>query len=214
MAVGGKKGRLGESLRAIRRARELTLEEVARLTGIARSTLSKVENGQMSLTYDKLLQISEGLQIEIAELFGASGGRPGGIVMGRRSLSWRGDGVKVETSNYDYLYLFADLAPKRMQPMICRIRTRSLEEFGDLVTHSGEEFFMVLEGAVEVVTEFYSPVRLESGDSIYLDSSMKHAYLSVGEGDALAVAVCSSLREDIAIPYEGGKKPRGEGFGI
>lgn len=60
--------RLGECLRAARAARGLTLKEASLRSELAASTLSKVENGQMSLTYDKLLQISHGLQISIAEL--------------------------------------------------------------------------------------------------------------------------------------------------
>ncbi|UTP38299.1 XRE family transcriptional regulator [Phenylobacterium sp. LH3H17] len=202
MANGDDKGRLGQCLRSIRKGRGLTLEEVARQTGIARSTLSKVENGQMSLTYDKLLQISEGLRVDIAELFGASQQGGPGSGMGRRSMFWRGEGANVETKNYDHVYMFTDLAKKRMQPIMCRMHARTMEEFGDLVTHSGEEFIVVLEGAIEVVTEFYSPVRLEAGDGIYIDSGMKHAYLSVGDGDARAIAVCSSSSEDIleALP--------------
>ncbi|WP_163362811.1 helix-turn-helix domain-containing protein, partial [Klebsiella aerogenes] len=52
---------LGDCLKAARRIRGLTLKEVSERTGMALSTLSKVENHQMSLTYDKLLQLSAGL---------------------------------------------------------------------------------------------------------------------------------------------------------
>ena len=48
--------RLGQCLRAVRHRHGLTLQDVVERTGVALSTLSKVENDQMSLTYDKLLQ--------------------------------------------------------------------------------------------------------------------------------------------------------------
>ncbi|MGC2780081.1 MAG: helix-turn-helix transcriptional regulator, partial [Bradyrhizobium sp.] len=72
---------LGLCLKAARQTRGLTLKQVAEKTGMALSTLSKVENGLMSLTYDKLLQLTSGLQMDIAELFSpaaprAEPGRP------------------------------------------------------------------------------------------------------------------------------------------
>src|SRR5437588_120361 len=65
----GANSQLGQCLKAARQARGLTLKQVAERTGMALSTLSKVENGLMSLTYDKLLQLTSGLKMEIAELF-------------------------------------------------------------------------------------------------------------------------------------------------
>ncbi|PNB45040.1 transcriptional regulator, partial [Pseudomonas sp. FW305-130] len=48
----GANSQLGQCLKAARQARGLTLKQVAERTGMALSTLSKVENGLMSLTYD------------------------------------------------------------------------------------------------------------------------------------------------------------------
>ncbi len=186
--------KLGESLRALRRRHGWTLQDVSERTGVAISTLSKVENDQMSLTYDKLLQISEGLGLTLAELFAppveGAGGPAGALT--RRAVSLPGDGLPQLTPNYDYLYLCTDLVQRRMVPVLSRLRARSIEQFGPLVRHSGEEFVYVVAGAVEVHTEHYAPVRLEQGASAYIDSTMGHAYISVGEGDATLLSVCSS----------------------
>ena len=45
---------LGLRVRELRKARNWTLEQAATQAGLARSTLSKIENGQMSPTYDAL----------------------------------------------------------------------------------------------------------------------------------------------------------------
>jgi adenosine deaminase len=58
------RARLGRALRAIRNGLGISLAEVALRTGVSVSTLSKVENSQRSLTYDKLVQLSEGLKVE------------------------------------------------------------------------------------------------------------------------------------------------------
>ena len=186
--------KLGENLKSLRQRHGWTLQEVSRQTGVAVSTLSKVENDQMSLTYDKLLQISEGLGINLAELLSTPAE---GAMLARRSISRPGEGLPQLTPNYDYLYLCTELQRKRMVPEIGRVKTRSIEAFGPLLRHSGEEFIYVLDGAIEVHTDHYAPVRLDKGGSIYIDSTMGHAYISVGEGDAIILGVCSSPEPDL-----------------
>ncbi|SDR57622.1 transcriptional regulator, XRE family with cupin sensor [Rhizobiales bacterium GAS191] len=189
---------LGDCLKAARRARGLTLKDVAARTGMAMSTLSKVENHQMSLTYDKLLQLSAGLGMEIAELFHTPGaGAESASYTARRSISRAGQGQLVRTKSYSYLYQCTDLLGKRMVPIMAEIAVRTLEEFGPLMRHAGEEYFMVTEGRVAVHTEFYAPEILEAGDGIYLDSNMGHAYLNVGDGPARAICVCSGDARDL-----------------
>lgn len=187
--------KLGENLRALRRRHGWKLQDVSNKTGIAISTLSKVENDQMSLTYDKLLQISEGLGLNIAEFLSEDQSQASGLA--RRSVNRKGDGVRQLTPNYDYLYLSPDITQKRMVPVLTRVRARTLEDFGALVRHSGEEFIFVLEGSIEVHTEHYQPIRLDTGESTYLDSTMGHAYLAIGEQDALVLGVCSSPQPNL-----------------
>jgi len=62
--------------------------------------------------------------------------------------------------------------------------------------HAGEEYLLVLEGRVAVHSEFYAPEILETGDGIYIDSNMGHAYLNAGDGPARAICVCSAEARD------------------
>ena len=110
------------------------------------STLSKVEHDRLTLTYDKLVQLSQRLDIRMSDLFAEAAPAADSAVTGRRSIGRMADAVRVETPNYDYYYLCTELRQKRMIPILTRIRAKSLEEFGDLVSHSGEEYIHVLEG--------------------------------------------------------------------
>lgn len=188
------KARLGRALRAIRGQMGLTLADVAARTGVAVSTLSKVENGQLSLTYDKLVALSEGLRVDIAALFDpeprVDAAPPG--VTARRSITRLGQGLRVQTPNYDYRYLCTDLAKKAMVPILITIRARSLVRFGSFSTHSGEELIYILRGEVEVHTEFYEPTALRAGEAMYIDSTMRHAFLTTGKRSALMLNVCHS----------------------
>jgi len=163
-------------------------------SGIPLSTLSKVENDRLTLTYDKLAQLSEKLQIPISDLFAET--EQVEAITARRSIGKVEDAVRVTTPNYDYYYLCTELRRKRMVPVLTRIRAKSLSEFGDLVSHAGEEYIHVLEGTIVVHTQFYDPVTLKTGEAIYIDSNMGHAYVAAEDcAEALVLGVCSSADE-------------------
>jgi transcriptional regulator with XRE-family HTH domain len=189
---------LGQLLKALRSRNGWTLKEMSERSGIPVSTLSKVEHDRLTLTYDKLLQLSQRLRIRMSELFAETSDAGETSVTARRSIGQADRAVRVTTPNYDYHYLCTELRRKRMIPVITAIRAKSLAEFGDLVRHSGEEFVYVLKGRVVVHTEFYDPVLLEEGESIYIDSSMGHAYLAgPGCDEAMTIATCSSAEDDL-----------------
>jgi hypothetical protein len=51
---------------------------------------------------------------------------------------------------------------------------------------------------VEIHTEFYEPILLQTGESIYIDSTMGHAYVAPkGQDDALLLGICSSADDDL-----------------
>ncbi|HMN46492.1 MAG TPA: XRE family transcriptional regulator [Povalibacter sp.] len=189
---------LGRLLRSLRTRNDWTLKEMSKRTGIPLSTLAKVEHDRLTLTYDKLLQLSERLKIPMADLFAEPSEGPEPAVTARRSIGRLDRAIRVNTRNYDYYYLCAELRRKRMIPVLTRIRAKSVGEFGELVHHSGEEYIYVLEGRIEIHTEFYDPIVLEAGESIYIDSNMGHAYVAAeGCDEASVLGVCSSADEGL-----------------
>ncbi len=189
---------LGAVLRGLRTRRGWTLKEMSVETGIPLSTLSKVEHDRLTLTYDKLQQLARRLGLRMSELFAEDADPAPQAVTARRSIGDMEHAVRVETPNYDYFYLCTELRRKRMIPAITKIRAKTSQQFGDLVRHPGEEFIYVLKGGVVVNTEFYDPLTLVEGQSIYLDSSMGHAYLAVqGCDEAIVLGVMSSPEEEL-----------------
>ena len=198
----------GAALRSLRMKRGWTLAEVSRRTGLPISTLSKVENDKMSLTFDKLTRISEGLEIDLAQLFAsASGDEPLVRASGRRSITRAGEGKEIQTEHYGHLYPAADLLHKRLVPIVAEVRTRSIEDFGELIRHPGEEYAYVLEGEVELHTDLYAPVKLVAGDSIYFDSGMGHAYINAGPGPCKVLSVCSGAESQLVAATGGRPVP-------
>ncbi len=189
---------IGGLLRSLRTRKGWTLKQMSEHSGIPLSTLSKVEHDRLTLTYDKLLQLSQRLKLRMSELFAEQDEVAEPAVTARRSIGRIEDAVRVNTPNYDYYYLCPELRRKRMIPVLTRVRVKSIEEFGELVHHSGEEYIHVLEGRAEVHTEFYDPIVLEAGESVYIDSNMGHAYIAAeGCDEVLLLGVCSSSDEQL-----------------
>ena len=189
----------GIFLREIRTEKGWTLTEVSERTGIPVSTLSKIETGKMSLSYEKLLRLSRGLEIDITQLFAAATLQPEAhhTASGRRSITPLGEGPSIQTATYNYTYPSADLLNKLLNPMIIEIKVRSIEDFGDLMRHTGEEYVLVLDGECEFHSDIYAPSLLKTGDSIYFDASMGHGYVAVGDGPCRILSVCSATDADL-----------------
>ena len=209
----------GAVLKGLRLANGWTLTDVSRRTGLPVSTLSKIENDKMSLSYDKLARISRGLDIDIGLLFSSKAApEPISLATGRRSIMRAGEGRAIETDTYGHVYPHTDLLNKRFVPIIAEVRARSVSEFSEMIRHPGEEYTYVLEGTVCLHTELYAPVTLEVGDSIYFDSGMGHVYLSVGSEPCRVLSICSgdesqliaALAPDSAEPDEDPEYLRGD----
>ena len=183
---------LGPQLSAIRARKKWTLREMSRHTGIPASTLSKVEHDRSTLSYDKLLRLSRHLDIRVAELFadGSAAGEP--AVTARRSIGVLANATSVRTANCDYFFFCPELRMKRMIPILMQVRAGQASECRDLTRHSGEEFVYVLRGCINVVTEFYDPVLLNVGESIYIDGNMGHAYITAADCDEATVLALRS----------------------
>lgn len=189
---------LGSRLRGWRIQHGLTLKEMSARTGVPFSTLSKVEHDRLTLTFEKLHIISERLKIPISALFAEPDSAKATTANSRRSLAKRTNALPVTTPIYDYFYMSPELRNKAMVPIFAQIKARTIEEFGELMRHRGEEFFYVLEGSVVVHTDFYDPVVLAKGEAVYIDSTMGHAYvLAEGCDAATALCVCSTSQEEL-----------------
>ncbi|MGF1702635.1 XRE family transcriptional regulator [Photobacterium makurazakiensis] len=180
---------LGKRLKEIRTAHGLTLEEASKRTGLARSTLSKIENEQISPTFQAMQKLAGGLGVDIPQLFAP----PKQIkATGRRDITRSDEGKPHPTTTYEHELLAVQLTNKKMMPFKSRIRARAFEDYSDWIRHDGEEFLLVLEGEITFFSEFYEPVNLSDGDSVYYDAGMGHMLVSVSDEDAHILWVTAS----------------------
>ena len=182
--------RFGERIRTLRHAANLSQAELAQRAGLAPSSVSKIETGQMSPTYDVLLRLAKGLSIDLSDLLATRGtmATPS-AVLARLAVSRAGEGPMQAAGVYTYFPLATGLRRKLMDPTLVRLETDDIHNFGSLIRHPGEEFVYVIEGEVELHTEHYEPVRLEKGDSCYYDATMGHAFVRATSAGAMILNI-------------------------
>ena len=179
-------GELGDMIRRLREVRRWTLAEASRRCGLSLSTISRIENNQLSLTFGNLVKLANGFDVDVADLFHPD-------VTDANSNSWtltrHGEGQPHDSDNYAYSYLCSDYIMRRMVPVINTVKARSLEQFGALLAHPGQEFIYVLEDAIDLILADTGTFRLRAGDSFYFNCNIPHALISVGSGEARVLSV-------------------------
>lgn len=171
-------------------AQGLSLRALSARAGLPYSTLSKLENGKMALTYDKLIRLAQALNVDLKDMIGEEQAPPQ-LAVGRRSVTRAGEELDAESEQHLHHYPAADLLGKMMVPIIIEVQARSVDELGGLVRHAGEEYLYVLRGRMELRSDLYAPLPLAEGDSVYFDSGMAHAYIRVGEDGCTVLSICA-----------------------
>jgi transcriptional regulator with XRE-family HTH domain len=190
----GSGGEVPAPSRAIRQARiaqGLSLRALSARANLPYSTLSKLENGKMGLSYDKLIRLAQALNVDIKDIVADAEAPPPPLAVGRRSITRAGDRMDADSERHVHHYPAADLLGKMMVPIIVDVQARSVEELGGLVRHAGEEYLYILSGHMELHSDLYAPLPLGPGDSVYFDSGMAHAYVRTGEEPCKVLAVCA-----------------------
>ncbi len=188
------KEEMGARLRAERKARKMTLQALSRASGIAVSTLSKAELGQIALSYEKFAALAGALGIDMTRMFMLPDASQAAVAptFVKNKLSDARDYV---TENYHYRLLRGEYPGKKMTPMLALIDSRKVVEFEDYIRHPGQEFALVLSGKVRIQFENGDSVVLGKLETAYFDSSIGHVYLSMSKKPAEVLAVCSDVGE-------------------
>lgn len=188
---------LGSRMKAVRLACGYTLETAAQRSGLALSTIHKIENGRVSPSYENLVRIARAYDIGMERLFSAD---HEAHQTTRMTVTKAGQGRKVRAKNFEYEVLCNALAEKKIVPLVTVVEKRAPLGPEDLESHAGEETLYVLSGQIELIVEHYQPVILEPGDCAYFDSTLKHGLRALGSGEAKVFWACTYVDVDRQPP--------------
>ena len=187
-----ERNNIGKALQRLRKNNDLTLAAVSAKTGVAISTLSKIENNQSSPNFDVLTRLANGLGLDLLALLGESFYT---FAHGARTITRANEGTPYETPLGTYEALSSEIAMKALQPSLVRVPAGRSKPAA-MSSHAGEELIYILRGRVRFYMEPYSPTVLEPGDSVHFDSLMRHGFIALGDEDAVMLSVSVFDREN------------------
>ncbi|WP_025735944.1 helix-turn-helix domain-containing protein [Mycobacterium genavense] len=162
-------------LRAVRRQRGLTLEQLAAQTGLTKSYLSKIERGHSTPSIAVALKVARALRVNVGRLFSDEAAQEK-ITVDRAAGP---DGER-------YRVLASALLGKSMSPFVVRPTAHAADN--SHVEHTGQEFVFVHAGRVELDYGDQT-IELGTGDSAYFDASVSHKLRAVGAQETEVVVI-------------------------
>lgn len=167
---------LAERIRKWRDARGWNQQQLADRAGFARSTLSKIENGQLSPTFEILLKTAQGFGCDLSDLVRADAPALAGRLVIERGLP----GAPVSDINNRLWPLGTQIKGRGFQSMIVDFTQTDIDAFGPWNRHETDDMLYVLSGQLALHTEGYETALLMPGDTVHFDGLMPHACLRVG----------------------------------
>lgn len=182
---------VAKRIKKMREAQDLTIEQVAEITGMTAQYLRAVETGEEVPSIGAVLKLSRALGARMGQLLHTGGNTRTDIFSicpaGKAQETERSVGDK-KHQGYSYQSLLSsDIRGQGMEPFLVTFdpdATSTVEP----TEHEGEEFIYVLSGKIEL---FYDgcTYTLGVGDSLYLDSSRAHSLKAVGSTPPKVIAV-------------------------
>jgi transcriptional regulator with XRE-family HTH domain len=176
---------VGDRILRIREEKDLSLDEISKMTGFNVDFLSKIENKELQPQLGTVIKLSKALDSAFGRLVSGVGEKLYSITRKneRRTIS-RSTSKKGQKQIYTYKSLAPDVKGRHMEAFLVQLEEDPEKEIS---LHEGEEFIFVLDG--EVILEIgEDKFELEPGDSAYYLSTTAH-HIAAKKGKATILAV-------------------------
>lgn len=179
-------GRLGERVRELRRARGLTLDGLAELSGVSRAMISKLERGEKNPTLVVAAKLAEGLGITLSKLAGMEERREVIIVPRNKRMVMRDP-----ETGFERQLLSPNFVGQAVEFIRNKIPAGSTS--GEFPPHrKGVEEHIVVERGSLRATLAGEEYLLEEGDAMYFEADIPHRFDNAGDGECTYYLVIST----------------------
>ncbi|MFE6743238.1 helix-turn-helix domain-containing protein [Streptomyces tubercidicus] len=170
---------VGPRLRALRRARGITLADLAATTGVSESTLSRLENGQRRPSLELLLPLARTYDVPLDDLVGAP--RTGDPRIHLKPIRRFGMTFLPLSRQPGGVHAFKMIIPAVPEPLEPAPQT-----------HEGFEWLYVLNGRLRLVTG-ERDLTLPPGEAAEFDTSLPH-WLGSADGGVVELLILFGLQ--------------------
>jgi transcriptional regulator with XRE-family HTH domain len=176
---------VGKRLKLFRNRAGLSLRQLAAESGVAFTTIQKIETGAISPTVGMLMRISHGLNIRMTALLEEESD-PKTVHFIRK-----GDRISASDRQQDIevQYIAQNLADPKMFGFYLTVGPREGSGAEPLL-HGGEEIVIGLQGAITFIIE-EEKYAIHAGDCLHFKSTIPHRWKNDGKKTAKFYLICS-----------------------
>jgi transcriptional regulator with XRE-family HTH domain len=170
---------IGAKIKELRRAKKLTLQDVANETGFSTALISQIENDNVSPPIATLSKIAHFFDVKIGHFFTENKEECPYEVIRSNERTVIPKVVSKDGTSHGYYYESLSVRKKntRMDPFLLTLNEKVTNT--ETYSHNGEEFLFVIKGSAELLLDD-ERIVLNDGDSAYFDATLKHRLLSSG----------------------------------
>lgn len=178
---------VGERLRELREARNISMRTLAIRSGLSANALSMIERGRASPSVSTLYKLSEALGVSITSFFGSD-------VERKQVVFLKADQrARLSFTRGIFEGLGGEQFIGRVEPFMLTLEN-SANSGPRTITHSGHEFVFCLRGELEYQVE-RQLYHLQAGDSLLFAAQLKHKWRNPGRSVASAIIIISGFEE-------------------
>ena len=178
---------VGERLRELREARNISMRTLAARSGLSANALSMIERGKASPSVSTLYKLSDALGVSITSFFAVEMER-------KRVVFLKADSrPRVSFTRGIFEGLGGEQFIGRVEPFLLTLEN-SANSGPRTMAHTGHEFVFCLRGELEYQVE-RQIYQLEPGDSLLFAAHLKHRWRNPGKNVASAIIVLSGFEE-------------------
>jgi transcriptional regulator with XRE-family HTH domain len=167
---------VAERIKELREISGISAAALAQELEISPDVVLQYESGSVDIPVGFLYKVAHKFGIELSAILTGENPRLHVYCVVRKDK-----GLSVERrKQYKYESLAANFINKKAEPFIVRIDPDTELAPMEFNSHPGQEFNYVIEGSMKIIIEEHEIV-LNAGDSVYYDSSCKHAMKAMNQ---------------------------------
>lgn len=173
----------GNNIEVIRKRKSYSIEQLAEIVSMDSEYLKELEEKDVEASVSELLKISAALETDISALIYGKEFHEAGITVTRPETRK----VVERRKRHKYESLAPDYSGRHMEPFLVEVFEQDDKDL-EYSSHEGEEFHYVVEGSLKIIVDNREYI-LNQGDTLYFNSSLKHALNAIGGHARILVTI-------------------------
>ena len=178
---------IGERLRELREARNISMRALATRSGLSANALSMIERGKASPSVSTLYKLADALGLSITMFFGSDAQRQQVVFLKSEERT------RMSFTRGVFEGLGGEQFVGRVEPFMLTLESNA-NSGPRTMTHTGHEFVFCLRGDLEYQVE-RRVYQLSAGDSLLFAAHLKHRWKNVGKNVVTALIIISGFEE-------------------